>query len=159
MNTEIIAQIEQRFATCTTHKEVLEVQASILETNPLICEARALRNSISTFKSNKEKELRAAERAPFEDEAKSFRKGQKVYFAKSCKSVAIGWDLRRIKGSEKKIEAGDWCYVWEYQPKARQLWLCQPRKACKYENVIRSSFSISEMMHHGIRKTELNLRK
>jgi len=154
-----IAQFERAMAKCSTNKEAAELIKTQFANDDVMREARELRLAYTRIKNERCKQIRSAELAPFEDEAKRLRQGQKVYFARSCNSVALDWNLRSVAGSEKKIEAGGWCYVWEYQPKSKALWLCRPGKKCEYKNLIRAAFSVSDMMHYGISRTELKLRK
>ena len=155
----IVSRFESDLTQCTTRQECSAILTDQFKADELMKQARERRTAYQRLKNERCKAIRRDELAPFEDQAKRLRKGQKVFFATSLKSVALDWNFRSIKGSEKEIEAGQWCRVWEYQPKAKRLWLCRPGKRCEYKNVIRDSFSVSDMMHHGISRTELALRK
>ncbi|MCK5600731.1 hypothetical protein KAR91_02610 [Candidatus Pacearchaeota archaeon] len=141
------------FAECTTKEEAL----ALVKT--LNTEANATIRRNNKAKNDRLKELRREELAPFEDEAKRWQPGQKVYFATGIESFAMDWNFNTVKGSEKKIQAGQWCRVWQYQPKSKRLWLCRPGTKCERKNVIRDSFSLTSIKELGISRTELELRK
>lgn len=141
-----------RFEQCQTIKECNAVLKELCQ--PFYEVTTRLKKE----RSARAKAIRTAELEPFHELASRFRRGQKVFFATALNSVALGWDLRSIKGSEKKIEAGQWCRVWEYQPRAKRLWLCRPGKAATYANVITDPFSLRDMKDHGISRTELAVR-
>jgi hypothetical protein len=114
---------------------------------------------INIVNLERRRELREEQLRPFEDEAKRFTHGQKVYFATECQSVDLGWDFKTVKGSDKSIKAGQWCRVYAYQAKSKRLWLYQPGKPANHKNVINSHFSLRDMQHYGISRTELSLRQ
>lgn len=146
-------------AACETEKELRDCKANMMENDAAVTEYYYRRKVYARLKNARSKEIRDAMLAPFDDEAKRMQRGQKVYFGKRCNSVALDWNLRSVKGSEKKIEAGKWCYVWHYQPKAQRLWLCRPGTKCEYKNVIRDHFSLNDMLMYQISRTETKLRK
>lgn len=154
-----VSRFESALSQCTTRQECGDALKATFADDDLLRQARERRTAYQKLKNERCKAIRRDELAPFEDQAKRFRKGQKVFFAKSLKSCALDWNFNFIKGADKEIEAGDWCRVWEYQPKAKRLWLCRPGTKCEYDNVIRDSFSLSDMLNHGISRTELALRK
>lgn len=163
MNTsndvEIVSQFESALGACTTRHEAADLLKSQYADDELLRQASERRKAYQRLKNERCKTIRREQLAPFDDEARRFKRGQKVFFKKSIKSFALGWNLQSIKGSEKRIEAGDWCRVWQYQPQAKRLWLCRPGKQATHANVIRDCFSLTDMMDLGISRTELALRK
>lgn len=155
----IVAQFEQAIAECTDRTACGQLLKDAYAADDLLKQAQERRVAYQKIKNERCKQIRADALAPFEDEARRFKQGQKVYFAKRCHSDTMGWDFKFIKGGSKRIDSGQWCRVWQYQPKSRSLWLCKPGMKCEHQNLIRVSFSLGEMLEHGISRTELKLRK
>ena len=151
--------IVAQFAACQTQGELRQLDTALRNVDQVLTTARERNKLYNRLKNERNREIRQAELAPFEDKAKRWKKGQKVYFAKSHNSGSLDWNFNFIKGSGVNIKAGDWCYVWLYQPKAKSLWLCHPKKKCEYANVIRSDFSLNDIMRLGISRTEPAIRK
>lgn len=142
-----------RFANCQSRAETDDLSKELSkEFNETLRVIRKARNE-------RQKELRRQELNVFHQEARRWKSGQKVYFGTALSSFSLDWNFVTIKGSEKNIKKGDWCRVWEYQPKAKRLWLCKPGTKCEYKNIINSSFSLADIQHHKISRTELAIRK
>lgn len=150
-------EVKQRFAAATTKQQLREEINTVLNEDDVLAEARTRRKEINRLKNERQREIEAAELAPFEDEAKRLQHGQKVYFERRCEIDHFGFDFKFRKGA--RVNAGQWCRVWKYQPKAKRLWLCEPGKPAKYENVINHNFSLRDMREYGISRTEIALRK
>ena len=146
-------------ANCETEKELRNCKADMMKVDAAVVEYRRRCEIYNRIKAARSKEIRQAMLAPFEAEAKRMRHGQKVYFGNRCESFALDWNFQEVKGSEKKIEVGEWCYVWQYQPRKKLLWLCRPKKKCEYGAVIRTAFSISDLKAYEISRAELKFRK
>ena len=153
------AEIVAFFAACENEKDLRECVNRLCEEDPAVTESSRRKAFFSRTRTARRKQLREAELAPFHSEAKRMRHGQKVYFGKRCESFALDWNFQEVKGSEKKIEVGEWCYVWQYQPRKKLLWLCRPKKKCEYGAVIRTAFSISDLKAYEISRAELKFRK
>ena len=152
MNDSMTDASLARFANCQTKEEAETLLKELCQ--PF----NAVTSQFKKARTRRVVELRKAELAPFHELASRFRPGQKVYFATGIKSCALDWSFNHIPGSDKDIKAGDWCRVYQYQPKVRRLWLCRPGLPCTRANVIRDSFSLRAMMDLGISRTELSVR-
>ena len=153
------AHIVSCMANCETEKDLRDCKANLMKNDNVIGDYHHRKKIYNRIKNARSQEIRQAMLAPFEDEAKRMESGQKVYFGKRCESVALDWDFKAIKGSTKKIDAGNWCYVWKYQPKSKCLWLCRPGAKHERKNVINDSFSISDLKAYEISRAELKFRK
>lgn len=148
-----------RFESCQTQEERRALSKEVMDADELLAAARDRRKFYNRLNRETERAIINAINDLTHDEVKRWKHGQKVYFGTSLDSISMGWDLKFIKATEKKIAKGDWCYIWEYQPKARRLWLCKPGKPCKYENVFPESFSLRDVRDHQISRTELAIRQ
>ena len=102
-------------------------------------------------------EIRKAELVPFHADCVSWRQGQKVFFGKSDNLSYMSFDTFKMD-TLYNIKAGQWCRVWEYQPRAKRLWLCYPGKKCEWNNIIDHGFSLSEIQRCEISRTEIAIR-
>lgn len=152
-------QIESIFAGCETESDLRAANSNMQKHDPIF-EAYFHRKKIyNRLKNARSKEIRAAELAPWEDQAKRLKHGDKVFFGVRFSSEALDTNFRFVPEWSRKIEAGEWCYVWHYQPRAKRLWLCRPGKKCEEANVFPQHFTVSDMMNFEISRTEIALRK
>ena len=142
-----------RFMGCKTKED------RDAEMKSIAGDAQAIVRGANRARTEARKRTRRAELDKFHQIARRWKQGQKVYFGVDLQSIALDWNFRSVKGSEKNIKKGEWCRVWQYQSKAKQLWLCRPGTKCEYKNVIRDSFSLADIQHHRISRTELAIRK
>jgi len=138
-------------ANCETEKELRDCKVDMMKVDAAIVEYFHRRKIYNRIKAARSEEIRQAMLAPFEDEAKRMQRGQKVYFGK-C------W-IWITSGPLKKIEVGEGCYVWQYQPKSKCLWLCRPGTKCERRNMITQSFTLDNMKYYEISRAELKFRK
>ena len=104
------------------------------------------------------REIRAVELEPTHDECKRWKHGQKVYFGKGDNLTRMYFEPRAEFVKEYDIKPGDWCYVWQYQKRKKYAWLCQPGKACEWDNIINHSFSLDELERKQVSRTEPAIR-
>jgi len=102
-------------------------------------------------------EIRKAELVPFHEDARSWRQGQKVFFGKSDNRSYMSFSTMRMS-MVYNIKAGQWCRVWEYQPRNKLLWLCYPGKKCEWKNVIDHGFTLGDIQAAEISRTEIAIR-
>lgn len=151
LDTNVKADL-MRFGDC-------QDQAAAKELMEELCKPfYAITTQFKKARSARVKELRIAELQPFHEMACRWKPGQKVYFAHGLDSCSLNWSFRPIKGSERKIKAGDWCRVYQYQTRAKRLWLCKPGKPYNQANLMNACFSVREIMELGISRTELAIR-
>ena len=154
------AEIVAFFAACENEKDLRECVTRLCEEDPVVAESSRRTDYFSKTRTARRKQLWEAELAPFHSEAKRMRHGQKVYFGKRCNTMAISLhSLKSVKSREKDFEAGDWAYVWQYQPRKKLLWLCRAKEKCVYGAVVRSPFSLRDLKDYKISRTELKCRK
>ena len=139
------------FATCTTKDEAKHLLKE-LNDNPY----RIIAENKKAFKERCS-EIRVVELAPYHEDAKRWKQGQKVYFGTGDNRSWMSFETMRIT-KDYDIKPGDWCFVWHYKPRKKILWLCHPGKKCEFKNVIRSCFSLDSIERCKISRTEIALR-
>lgn len=152
--SKIVAQV----ADCGTNKEISDAIKQAFADDPVIADANQRRKALNQIKRDAERQLTNLRNEPWHDEAKRWKRGDKVYFARGIDSFMFGWDFKPVRGSEKKIKSGDWCYVWSYHPRSKYAWLCKPKSKCTYANIINSTFGIREIRELGISRVEPKMR-
>jgi len=139
------------FESCITKDEAKELLTKFnAEPNRIISENR------KAFKARC-LEIRKVELAPYHDEAKRWRKSQKVYFSTGDNLAYMSFETMQMTKTYD-IKPGQWCYVWQYQPRAKVLWLCHPGKKCEWNNIIDHAFTLSSIERCKISRTEPELR-
>lgn len=150
--------ITQTFDACTTLKELHRVDKEWREFDLLWIKWRDRRKAYRAEHKRRERELWKELFAPYHDEAKRWKQGQKVYFGKGDNRSGMTFDTFQII-KYYDIKAGEWCRVWEYQPRNKIAWLCQPGKPCKFENVIDHAFTLRDLYHAKVSRVEPKLRR
>lgn len=140
------------FDNCTTKPDATAL-LNKLNTEP----KRTIRLNSEAYRERC-KEIRKDELAPFHEIAKQFQYRDKVYFGKADERDWFNLVSCTIS-KNYRIKAGQWCYVWEYQPRAKRLWLCHPGKKCEYKNLISTSFGLGDIQRLEILRTELEIRQ
>ena len=139
------------FDNCTTKPDATAL-LNKLNTEP----KRTIRLNSEAYRERCKK-IRKDELAPFHEIAKQFQYGDKVYFGKADERMWFDLENCRIS-KDYRIDKGQWCYVWGYQPKAKRLWLCHPGKKCERKNIISTSFGLGDIQKLEILRTELEIR-
>ncbi len=141
-----MTNFESQFADCNTIVEVKNLQWQF-------------KSDIALAASGRRKELNAVLDAPYHDEAKRWKHGDKVFFGKADNLSYMSFGDRIGMDTSYDIKAGQWCRVWEYQSRKKVAWLCHPGKAFKFENVIDHAFSLRNLRNAEVSRVEIDLRK
>lgn len=152
------AKIVAQMAACENEKELRECMKLIYAEDPVVEASHCRKKILDRIKLDKLKALRKAVLAPFEDEARRMRHGDKVYFGVECSTIEIDWNFNFNDDSRKEVKEGEWCFVWSYQPKKKALWLCKPKQKLLKKNVM-YHFSLDDMEEYKISRTEIASRK
>ena len=155
VNTSFIIRKEKTmniFDDCTTKPDATAL-LNKLNTEP----KRTIRLNTEAYRERC-KQIRKDELAPFHKIAKQFQYGDKVYFGKGDEQDWFSLETGKIS-KNYCIEAGQWCYVWAYQPKGKRLWLCHPGKKCERKNIISTSFGLGDIQKLEILRTEPAIRQ
>jgi hypothetical protein len=157
MTNLTMSEVEQTFADCKDRDELREALSTILAEDQVLKDALERKKAIQRLKGTRAKEIEKAELAPYEDEARRWKHGQKVYFGRDCQIDHFGFDLKFRRGA--RVKKGEWCRVYQYQPRAKRLWLCQPGKSADRRNVMNHDFGLRDIKDYQISRTELELRQ
>jgi len=139
------------FETCDTKEQA---QTLLKDLN---AEPREIIGQNKKAYSERCREIRKAELVPFHEDARSWRQGQKVFFGKPDNRLYMSFDTMKTH-TIYNIKAGQWCRVWEYQPRNKLLWLCRPGKKCEWKNVIDHGFTLGDIQAAEISRTEIAIR-
>ncbi len=120
--------------------------------------SKEMQGERSDAAKQRRKEIGAVLDAPYHDEAKRWKHGDKVYFGKSDNRSYMSFGDRILVTKDYDIKAGQWCRVWEYQARKKVAWLCQPGKALKYDNIINHGFSVRDLRKAEVSRVEIDLR-
>lgn len=149
--------IDQKFAGCSDRAALREVEGRLKKTDELLIAAAAQQATYSELKKKHIRRIRDELCRPFHEEAKRWQHGDKVFFGARFQSSWFSLDTLRIS-DRCKIERGEWCRVYVYQPRKKLAWLCWPGDSCCRANVIEQPFTLSDLQRYGISRTELDLR-
>ena len=136
---------EKQFAKCVTIEAVNDL-------------SKEMQRDRSDAAKQRRKEIHEIMYAPFHDEAKRWRQGDKVYFGKPDIASNMSFENQIRIWNIYDIKAGQWCRVWKYQSRKKMAWLCQPGKPCKWENLIRQAFRLRTLHDADVSRTEILLR-
>jgi hypothetical protein len=136
----------EQFAECSTIEAVNKL-------------SKEMQRERSDAAKQRRKEINAELQAPYHDEAKRWKHGDKVYFGKSDNRSGMSFNDRIQMHRYYDIKAGQWCRVWEYQSRKKIAWLCQPGKPLKYENIIDHGFTLRDLQDADVSRVEPEIRK
>jgi hypothetical protein len=149
-------ELESRLATCTTLPELREVVTELKKADPVLTAAHAQGTMYNRAKNARAKEIRVAELEPFHQDAKRWKHGDKVFFGKSLKRDFMDWNFNFQRG--ERIEKGQWCKVYCYQPRKKLAWIGKPMsKTVKRGELI--CLSLRDIIDYQVSRTELEIRK
>ena len=137
---------KEQFAECVTIDSV-----NIL--------SKAMQLDRSDAAKARRKEISDVLDAPYHDEAKRWKHGDKVYFGKSDNRSYMSFEPRILISKDYDIKAGQWCRVWEYKSRKKIAWLCHPGKALKWDNIIEHGFTLRDLRKAEVSRVELDIRK
>jgi len=137
---------EKQFAACTTLAEVKDLQWKI-------------KSEIALASAGRQAEINAVLDAPYHDEAKRWKHGDKVFFGKSDNRSYMSFEDRISITKDYDIKAGQWCRVWEYQSRKKVAWLCHPGKKLEWDNIIEHGFTLRDLRNAEISRVEIDIRK
>lgn len=137
------------------YKEQFAECATIEAVNTLSKEMQRERSDAAKTRRH---ELNAELQAPYHDEAKRWRHGDKVYFGKADNLSQMFFEGGFRMDTTYNIKAEQWCRVWEYQSRKKIAWLCQPGKALKFENVIDHGFTLRDLQKADVSRVEPDIR-
>jgi len=152
MTQSIDETIITNFDECTTYDQVMALKKKLQAPH------RRQITEIADVAKCRREVLREEELRPFHEEARRWRQGQKVYFGKPTNRSWLSFETMRMS-KLYDITAGQWCKVWQYQPRKKLLWLCAPGKPCEYWNVIDAPFSLGDVQRDQISRVEPSIRK
>jgi hypothetical protein len=140
---------------CWTREELSEMRCAIREED-VVAQARNQRaKALNRLTREHERRITSERNAPHWEEIKRWNHDDKIYFGRTVgRSVLFRDSIRQVYD----INAGDWCRVWLVQPRKKIVWLCQPGKPAKRNNVIEYPFSITTLRRCEASRTELELR-
>lgn len=136
---------ERQFAKCETAKEVTNLSFK-------------LKTKIAGLAKVRRIELRKVIEAPYHDEARRWKHGDKVFFGKSDNCSFMSFGDRISMTQTYDIKEGQWCRVWEYQSRKKIAWLCHPGKPCEWDNIIDHGFTLRDLTDAKVSRTEIKSR-
>ena len=144
------------FVTCETREDVRNASREWNNTDAVMRESRHRTKLVNRAKRNAERAAIRREQQPLHERCAKWKQGDKVYFGVECQVDALDLEsmtLHRVKD----VDAGAWCRVYQYQPRARRLWLCAPGKPCERRFVM-GHFTLREVGEYDIRRTDVHLK-
>lgn len=143
------------FAECSTFGELERLRKELKSEDDVLQRAIARRKVFNELQRKHERRISAELNAPYKDEMKRWRKGDKVYFGKSDNRSGLFDDrIRKLYN----IEAGKWCRVYSVHPRKGYVWLCRPGAVANRKNIIDHAFTVTDLRHADVSRTEPELR-